>query len=79
MAIPDDILISITTDPAAGRPKQSRMIAFVPITVALIGVAIVLVGGVSARNYEAAARAIDLIMTGSVEAAPPPAAAPELR
>jgi hypothetical protein len=75
MSIPDDLLIQLATDAADGRPKRSRMAAFVPITVALIGVAIVLVGGVSARNFDTASSGVDPMITGSVA----PGAETELR
>ncbi|HVY19395.1 MAG TPA: hypothetical protein VHA70_04850 [Bauldia sp.] len=51
----------------ASSVSRSKLAAFVPLTLALIGVAAVLVGGVSARHdNEVAARAIDPVTTGSI-------------
>jgi len=62
-----DILIPTAADTTDGRPPQSRFAAFVPITLALVGVAAILFGGVSARHTETAAtQAIDPITTGSI-------------
>ncbi|MBN8997128.1 MAG: hypothetical protein J0H94_18075 [Rhizobiales bacterium] len=63
----NDILIPLEIEPMAEMPPRSRFAALVPITVALVGVLAVLIGGVSARNADYAARhAIDPVMTGSV-------------
>lgn len=61
----------IILPPAAAAPgaSRSKLAAFVPITLALFGVAAVLLGGVSARHGEAdvaSARQIDPIVTGSI-------------
>jgi hypothetical protein len=48
---------------------RSRLIAFVPIAVALIGIAAIFLGGISARTDDTASTSIteiDPIMTGSV-------------
>lgn len=49
----------------AGR---SRLIAFVPIAVALVGVGAILLGGISARigDERASASAVDPMTTGSI-------------
>ena len=68
MAQRDDILVDETPATADGsRPLRVRMAAFVPITLAIIGIGAVLLGGVSARqNVTAVAPAIDTIATGSI-------------
>ena len=48
---------------------RSRLIAFVPIAVALIGIAAIFLGGVSARIDDTASTSIvevDPVMTGSI-------------
>jgi hypothetical protein len=64
----NDILIPLEIEPAADVPRRSKLAAFVPITLALMGIAAVLLGGISARNHDSAARdAVDPITTGSIE------------
>lgn len=62
----DDILIDPET-PSTGsnRPLRVRLAAFVPITIAILGIAAVLLGGISARHKVADA-GIDAIVTGTV-------------
>jgi hypothetical protein len=70
----DDVLIpSAAADGMAGsRPFA----AFIPIGVAIAGIAAILLGGISAQNPIAAGPAdIDTIVTGSVAKASAPAAA----
>jgi hypothetical protein len=63
----NDILIPLEIEPVAHVPPRGRLAAFVPIAVAVVGVIAVLIGGVSARNADLAARqAVDPVMTGSV-------------
>lgn len=63
-----DILIPLEIEPITETQPRSRMAAFVPIAVAMVGVLAVLIGGVSARNADVAARqAVDSITTGSVK------------
>ncbi len=53
----------------AGGISRSKLAAFVPITLALIGVGAVMLGGVSARHSDgevAALRQIDPMTTGSI-------------
>jgi hypothetical protein len=65
----DDILIS---EGAATRPQKSPLAAFVPIAIALAGVAAVLFGGISARHVQTAEQTIviDPITTGSIASEP---------
>ncbi len=60
----------IILPPAVGAGiSRTRMAAFIPLALALVGVAAVLVGGVSARgtgNVTASAGAVDPIVTGSI-------------
>jgi hypothetical protein len=66
----NDILIPLEIEPITHVPPRSRLAAFVPIAVAIVGVIAVLAGGVSARHAEYAARqAVDPITTGSVPSA----------
>jgi hypothetical protein len=63
----NDILIPLEIEPIETRPQCSRLAAFVPITLALIGIGAILAGGISAKNHELAGRpVIDPIETGSV-------------
>jgi hypothetical protein len=63
----NDILIPLEIEPIETRPEGNRFAALVPITLALIGVAAILVGGISARNHElAGGPMIDTIETGSI-------------
>ena len=68
MAQRDDILVEKTlATPEAGRALRVRIAAFVPITVAIIGIGAILLGGVSARqNVTAEVPAVDAIATGSI-------------
>ncbi len=68
MAQRDDILVEDTPATAAGNHQlRVRIAAFVPITVAIIGIGAILLGGVSARqNVTAMAPTIDTIATGSI-------------
>lgn len=65
-----DALVTVTAKETAVPP--TRLVAFVPITLALIGVAVVLAGGVSAgpkpsaKVATAAAPAIDPMVTGTI-------------
>jgi hypothetical protein len=65
-ALPDDILI-----PSGGadqRPSTSRVAAFIPISVAIAGVAAILFGGVVVQDTIAGD--IDPMVTGSIKPAP---------
>ncbi|HET7718192.1 MAG TPA: hypothetical protein VFK86_21405 [Bauldia sp.] len=68
MAHRDDILVE-TTSPVieSNHPLRVRVAAFVPITVAILGIGAVLLGGVSARHEVAAVTPmVDAIATGSI-------------
>ncbi len=65
-----DILLRLEIEPVAELPKRGRLAAFVPITIAVLGVAAILLGGISARDHIVAAdQAIDPVITGSVHPA----------
>jgi len=67
MAQRDDILVDKAIQGEAGRPLRTKLAAFVPITVAVLGIGAILLGGVSARhNTTATGPAIDSINTGSI-------------
>jgi hypothetical protein len=66
----DDILVAATPETAEVHPRRSQLAALVPITLAIIGVAIILLGGVSARDV-ASTVAVDPIATGSIAPAGP--------
>lgn len=54
---------------AAARVSRTKLAAVLPITVALVGVAFILLGGVNARSSSAevaATSGIDPIVTGSI-------------
>lgn len=62
----DDILVRADSA-GAGRPSRARFAAFLPITLAVAGVTVMLLGGVSARHVPVAeAQAVDPIATGSI-------------
>jgi hypothetical protein len=65
----EDLLIRSQVTPL---PRQNPLTAFVPIVVALAGVAAILFGGVSARQERGIENAtvIDQITTGSIVSAP---------
>ena len=61
----NDILLPSATP----GPGHSKIVAFVPIALALLGVAVVLLGGVSARTADtntASVSAIDPMTTGAI-------------
>lgn len=63
------ILITLDDEHADNRPAMARIAAFVPITIALIGIGVVLLGGISATTATVAERAmVDPIATGSIAA-----------
>jgi hypothetical protein len=73
MAQRDDILLPGTAPPPEPKPATARLAAFVPIAIAVFGIAVVLFGGVTARGpaFTAGAPAVDGIATGSIESAAP--------
>ena len=63
----DDILFSVDAKRVSARPTRAQVAAFVPITIAMIGVGIVLFGGVSARSsVTASVSPFDPVATGSI-------------
>ena len=65
----NDILLSIAEETARGG-NRSLLVALVPITVALLGVGLVIFGGVSAKGPAAATAAVvtvDPMTTGSIK------------
>jgi hypothetical protein len=64
---PNDILLPEIAG-GSSRPARSKVAAFVPIAVALLGVTAILFGGLSARDTRTAAArtTVDPITTGSV-------------
>lgn len=68
--LPDDILLPTATGSADRRPCRSHAAAFVPITIAIIGVAAILVGRVTVHEFEASGLVdgVDPVITGSVKA-----------
>ena len=68
MAQRDDVLVPAPM-PEAETTLRMKLAAFVPLTVAIVGVAAILFGGISARHPErAAAPVVDTIATGSIGA-----------
>jgi hypothetical protein len=68
MATRDDILVE-PAEPVLEfeLPRGPRLAAFLPITVAIVGVIAVLFGGISVRHdMTAQAPAIDMTATGSI-------------
>jgi hypothetical protein len=63
----NDILIPLEIEPLEMPRESSRLTAFVPIVLALIGVGAILAGGISAKHHELAGQSsLDPIETGSV-------------
>lgn len=61
--------ILLPRDAWSGALQRSRLVSFVPIVVALLGVAGILLGGISVgprTSERAAATAIDPVTTGSI-------------
>ena len=69
---PDNVLLPAGTGQADRRPSRSRIAAFVPITLAIIGVATILVGRVTVSEIAESEflGGVDRLATGSVEAMP---------
>lgn len=66
---PNDILLPASAD-SPDRPAHSRLVAFVPITIAAIGVAAIIAGRVTVQEIAAtdAAFGVDPVTTGSIQA-----------
>ena len=59
----DDILVSLDDGHEGRRPLKMQVAAFVPITIAIIGILVILSGGLSAKPGK---EALDPIATGSI-------------
>jgi hypothetical protein len=75
--LPDDILLPTSPDSTDRRPARSRIVAFVPITIAIIGVAAILVGRVTVNEIAKTdvLDGVDPITTGSIQTVRPAATA----
>jgi hypothetical protein len=63
----NDILVPLEIEPIETPQTASRLTAFIPIVLALVGVAAILAGGVSAKTRAFASRQeVDTIATGSI-------------
>ena len=67
--LPDDILLPTATGSVDLRPSRSRITAFVPIIIAVIGVAAILVGRVTVHDVaeSGVVDGVDPVITGSVK------------
>jgi hypothetical protein len=63
---PDDLLLPPADVHAEARLRPAKLAAFVPIVVALAGVAAILLGGLTVRG----AAGTDPVITGSVQPTP---------
>jgi hypothetical protein len=73
--LPEDILLP--SGPSEHRPQGNRLAAFIPISVAVAGVAAILFGGVAAQTPVLVGDAgVDQMVTGSIQK-PSPIPAPE--
>jgi hypothetical protein len=68
--VSDDIMLPTLSGASDARPARSSLVAFVPISIALVGVAAILLGHVTAQDVAAAQTQVDPIETGSIELAP---------
>ncbi len=60
-------MVPLEIEPIATPREPSRLTAFIPIVLALVGVAAILAGGISARSHELVGRtAVDTMATGSI-------------
>jgi hypothetical protein len=63
----NDILVPLEIEPIEAPREASKLTAFIPIALALVGVAAILGGGISAKTREVASRAsVDTMVTGSI-------------
>jgi hypothetical protein len=63
---PDDLLLPPADVRAEARLRPAKLAAFVPIVVALVGVAAILLGGLTVRGTAGT----DPVITGSVQPTP---------
>jgi hypothetical protein len=74
----NDILVPLEIEPIEAPREPSKLTAFIPITLALVGVAAILAGGISAKSREVASRAaVDTMVTGSIGPALPEGRRPD--
>lgn len=60
-------MVPLEIEPIETPREASKLTAFIPIALALVGVAAILAGGISAKSREVASRpAIDTMATGSI-------------
>ena len=60
-------MVPLEIEPIEAPREASKLTAFIPIALALVGVAAILAGGISAKSREVASRpAIDTMATGSI-------------
>jgi hypothetical protein len=71
--LPDDILLPAAAPVAGPRPPRSRLTAFVPIALALLGIVAILFGRVTVQEISAndVPAAVDPVTTGSIGTALP--------
>jgi hypothetical protein len=62
--LPSDILLPVDVETDTHLPR-ARAAAFVPITLALLGIGAILIGGISARSVDPDGR-YDSVVTGSI-------------
>ena len=65
---PDDILLP--SGVADQQPQSSPFAAFIPISVAIAGIAAILLGGITAQNAVIGPAGIDPVVTGSIGKVP---------
>ena len=65
------VLVSLEPGEDARSAKRQHLVAFLPMTIALLGAVVVLVGGLTSEPNQIASRAeLDPMTTGSVAADP---------
>ena len=69
--VPDDVMLPMGAASADARPGQSRIVAFIPISIAIVGVAAILLGRVTAHDVAAIDKpGIDPVQTGAIQTVP---------
>jgi hypothetical protein len=69
--VSEDLTLPLIIDAYDSRPRRTKIAAFVPIAVALVGVLLILLGGITvnpAGTTVSAADRVDPLVTGSVAA-----------
>jgi hypothetical protein len=68
--VSEDLTLPLIIDAYESRPRRTRVAAFVPIAVALLGVLMILIGGItvnpSGTTTVSAEDRVDPIVTGSI-------------